>query len=108
MMTPGMEEEMRDNIPDQFDDADWVAVAYGSNSQDWDWDAMSIYYSPSARRYFWYSDSGCSCSYHMEYVRSTSEFEDGTRHAAIEAAKNGGYESAATEIRAFDERGISL
>ena len=85
---------------------DWIAVATASESEGYDWRAISFYYSPSARRYFWYSDSGCSCNWHMDYEVSLADFEDGDKHAAIKAAIRwpayGEDEGLEQEIRAFE------
>lgn len=78
---------------------DWIEVAHDSDG-GYEWSAISIFYSPSARRYFWYSDSGCSCNWHMDYVDSLGEFEDGDRQAAIKEANEWCNELAA-EVRAF-------
>ncbi|QDF14197.1 hypothetical protein SEA_GARDENSTATE_24 [Microbacterium phage GardenState] len=51
------------------------------------WSAFGVYFSPSARRYFWLSDSGCSCYSYGEYVASIEDFENGSREDALRAAK---------------------
>ena len=93
-------EEARDKIDGIEGSEGWVAVAHASESEGWDWSAISFYYSPSARRYFWYSDGGCSCNWHMDGTTYAADFFDGDRQAAIEAAKDWGTECEA-EVRDF-------
>lgn len=85
---------------------DWIAVAHDSESEGYDWRAISFYYSPSARRYFWYSDGGCSCNWHMDGPMALSYFEDGDRDAALRAAVRwpsyGNADDLGKAIRAFD------
>lgn len=83
---------------------DWIEVAHDSDG-GWEWSAISFFYSPSARRYFWLSDSGCSCNWHMDYVDSLGEFEDGDRQAAIKEATGWSSELGA-EVRAFDPKKV--
>lgn len=81
----------------------WIEVAHDSESEGWDWSAITIFYSPSARRYFWYSDGGCSCSWHMDNLDSLGDFEDGDKRAALKEA--GGWSSEfQAEVRNFDPR----
>ena len=78
----------------------WIEVAHDSDG-GYDWSAITIFYSPSARRYFWFRDSGCSCTGHMDDAWSIGEFEDGDRQAAIKEANDWSNELAA-EVRAFN------
>ena len=41
---------------------DFVTVASEDVGGSYEWDVTDIYYSPSTRRYYVYSDSGCSCN----------------------------------------------
>lgn len=66
----------------------WIAVAHASESESSDWRAISFYYSPSARRYFWYSDGGGSCNWHMDYGVTLADFQDGDKQAALRRAKD--------------------
>ncbi|UJQ87193.1 hypothetical protein SEA_BAILEYBLU_55 [Arthrobacter phage BaileyBlu] len=63
---------------------DFIAVHdfYGGG---YDWSSFHAYYSPSARRFFWYTDSGCSCYGPMESVDSIGDFEVGSREDLIRA-----------------------
>lgn len=85
----------------------WVAVATASESESYDWRAISFYYSPSDRRYFWYSDGGCSCNWHMDSGVLLADFEDGDKQAALRAATRwpsyGEDEGLEQEIRDFKE-----
>lgn len=80
---------------------DWIAVT-DAFAGDWEWSSISVWYSPSARRYFWYSDAGCSCNSYGDHMDSASEFQDGDRTAALDAVS--GYddtERARARIRDF-------
>lgn len=68
---------------------DWVKVATLHGSEGgYDWADFNAYYSPSARRYFWHGDSGCSCNSWEEGVSSAADFEDGDRDSLIRAWKD--------------------
>lgn len=64
---------------------DWDLVLRHEPSESYEWSRMDVYYSPSARRYFWYSDSGCSCNYFD--ATHSHEFIDGDREAACRAVR---------------------
>lgn len=81
---------------------DWIAVASEHESEGWDWSAISFFYSPSARRYFWFSDGGCSCNWHMDGPLTLGDFEHGDRQAAIKAAHTWGGDELAAEVRRFN------
>lgn len=57
---------------------------------DYSWNEIQFYYSPSKRRYYWISDSGCSCNSFMDVstFESLDELESGDRKAAISAAES--------------------
>ncbi|WNN93707.1 hypothetical protein SEA_CALLINALLBARBZ_57 [Arthrobacter phage CallinAllBarbz] len=59
-----------------------VLSSYGGG---YDWCSFNAYYSPSARRYFWYTDAGCSCIGPMEYLDSVGDFRVGSRVDLIRA-----------------------
>ena len=96
-------EEAQENVNGQTGMEDWIAVATEIDG-GWEWSAISFYYSPSARRYFWYSDAGCSCNWHMDHPVTASDFEDGTKLEAIREAKSWGIDD---EIRAFDPEKVN-
>lgn len=73
------------------DAADWVEVTELSY-YDYDWSIFRAYYSPSARRYFWYGDSGCSCNDWTDLIESPADFENGDRQALIRALREFGPE----------------
>lgn len=79
---------------------DWIAVATDIESEGYEWSAISFFYSPSARRYFWFSDGGCSCNWHMDGPMTIGDFEDGDRAAAIKAATEWD-EDLGAEVRGF-------
>ena len=68
--------------------ADWIEVAALYNSDGgYDWAEFKAFYSPSARRYFWHGDSGCSCNGWGDGVSSAESFENGDRDALNRAWK---------------------
>jgi len=66
---------------------DFVEAAHGDGGEAYSWSEIGVYYSPSARRYFWLSDSGCSCTSFGEYVESVEDFSNGEREDALRAAR---------------------
>jgi hypothetical protein len=90
---------------------DWVTVTELGKG-GYEWTEFKAFYSPSARRYFWHGDSGCSCNGWDDGFANSSAFEDGYRDALFrsweEFAKNHSYTFSTTdylagvsEIRAF-------
>jgi hypothetical protein len=63
---------------------DFVRV-HAEYTGGYDWVSNDVFYSPSARRYFWYQDSGCSCYGPMESVDSVEDFSNGDRATALRA-----------------------
>lgn len=66
---------------------DWDEVAEYSTHMGYDWEKLRVYYSPSARRYFWFSATGCSCKDWEDCVNRLDDFKNGDKQAAIKAAK---------------------
>jgi len=58
---------------------------FGYMLGDYDWSEIGVYFSSEKNRYFWYTDSGCSCTYFGDNVGSMSEFCDGDKFAASRA-----------------------
>lgn len=65
---------------------DFIEVA-SAHSGGWEWAEFGVYYSPRAGRFYWLSESGCSCSSFADSITSVGDFQDGDRAAAIRAAK---------------------
>ena len=42
---------------------DWVEVASYDGGGGYEWAIWKCWWSPSARRYFYHGDTGCSCNY---------------------------------------------
>ena len=94
---------------------DWVLVASLEDGRgDYEWTEFRVFYSPSARRYFWHGDGGCSCNGWGDGVNSSSSFEDGDRAGLLRAWKTfteensydfsaTDYADGVTEIRNFKE-----
>lgn len=49
----------------------------------WEWDVFDMFYSPSARRYFWYNAAGCSCDGPYEDVGSAGDLQNGSYQDAV-------------------------
>ena len=64
---------------------DWVPVASYDTGGGYDWTTFHAFWSPSARRFFWYGDSGCSCKEWGDNLESPSDFYDGDK-AALQRA----------------------
>lgn len=94
---------------------DWLTVADLEDGRgDYEWTEFKAFYSPSARRYFWHGDGGCSCNGWGDDVSTPADFEDGDRAALLRAWKTftedhsydfdtNDYLSGVAEIRNFKE-----
>lgn len=94
---------------------DWVEVGQlGDGGGSYDWTEFRAFYSPSARRYFWHGDSGCSCNGWDDDLSTAADFEDGDRASLLRAweefAKDHSYDinvrdytDGVSEIRKFKE-----
>lgn len=90
---------------DQQLPTDWVHVVTLDDSEGYDWTTLHAFYSPTARRYFWASDSGCSCNYWGEGFMSAAAFEDGDKAALKRALRDfgtGSYLTASEVLDALD------
>ncbi len=47
-------------------------------SDDCEWDGFTAWRTPRGR-FYWFTDSGCSCTSFGEVIESASELSDGTR-----------------------------
>lgn len=102
-------EEVQQQVKGVEGSEDWEAVATEFESEDYDWNAISVFWSPSARKYFWFSDGGCSCSWHMEGPMTLGDFEVGNKADALLAAKawsNGNAPDFVDKVR--DHKGLRL
>lgn len=55
------------------------------------WSVMEVYYKSNNRRFYWLSDSGCSCNFLWEdAVFSLAELEDGSKLNAVNALRSFG------------------
>lgn len=59
--------------------ADWVHVLTVNDGIEYEWSTLEAFYSPTARRYFWYGDSGCSCNWWGDTLTSEADFENGSK-----------------------------
>ena len=64
---------------------DWVEVINDDGDSSYEWAQMKAYYSPSVRRYFWHSDSGCSCTSWSDDITGVSSFQDGSKADLLRA-----------------------
>lgn len=58
---------------------DWAHVASIDASGGYDWTTLHAFWSPTARRFFWASGSGCSCNSWGDDLRTEGDFENGTK-----------------------------
>ena len=93
-----MTDNRKPNPPTKFDwDAngyrpipgteDWYFVTEAGNGGGYDWTTWRAYYSPSARRYFWHGDIGCSSSTWTDDLDSSDDFGNGSRADALNALR---------------------
>ena len=66
---------------------DWYLVAEVDDGGGYEWTTLRVYYSPSARRYFWHGDNGCSCNRWTDDVESAEDFGNGSRVDALNALR---------------------
>jgi hypothetical protein len=65
---------------------DWIDVAQlDDGCGDYDWTEFKAFYSPSARRYFWHGDGGCSCNGWADDLHTPADFQDGDKAALLRA-----------------------
>lgn len=64
---------------------DWVLVGELGDGGGYEWTDFNAFYSPSARRYFWHGDSGCSCNSWIDDLSAAADFQDGDRAALLRA-----------------------
>lgn len=67
--------------------ADWVYVASIDSGGGYEWVEFHAFWSPTARRYFWRGDSGCSCNSWRDGVYGAGDFRNGDRFALIRAIR---------------------
>lgn len=60
---------------------DWLHVTSINPGMGYEWTTLHAFWSPSARRYFWASGSGCSCNSWSDDLRTEADFENGDRDA---------------------------
>ena len=86
---------------------DWQAVSYmDDGGGNYEWSEVRFFWSPSARRFFWRYESGCSCNYWGADPITAADFESGGRDAALRAVREygeylSGADKAAAAIRTF-------
>lgn len=93
---------------------DWAEVARLGDQGGYEWCDFNAFYSPSARRYFWHGDAGCSCNSWSEDLGNAADFQNGDRAALLRAweafSKDypysihvADYTHGITEIKNFEE-----
>lgn len=95
---------------------DWVKVFRVDFGESYEWDEIHVFYSPSARRYFIASGSGCSCNSITDEYYNAGDFQDGNKQWAIDTVRdyvNNSYrgsplqaQAAAAEIRKFSPSSV--
>lgn len=58
---------------------DWVHVLTMDDGGGYEWSTLHAFYSPSARRYFWLADFGCSCNWWGDFIESEADFNNGKK-----------------------------
>jgi len=74
----------REHYMDGYLNSDLVHVTHEGHF-DYDWVQTHIWYSPSHRRYYWHSESGCSCNSFGDYVNTIDDMESGTKADCLRA-----------------------
>ncbi|WIC90181.1 hypothetical protein SEA_VROOMVROOM_31 [Arthrobacter phage VroomVroom] len=74
------------NLSELIESEGLVEVAHLS-AGGYEWSAIGVYYKPSARRFYWLTDSGCSCNWYGDGDYELGDLQDGDRQAAIQALK---------------------
>ncbi|UYL88353.1 hypothetical protein SEA_EVEPICKLES_66 [Arthrobacter phage EvePickles] len=64
---------------------DWIEVAKLGDQGGYEWTDFNAYYSPSARRYFWHGDGGCSCNSWSDGLGSADDLQNGGRADLLRA-----------------------
>lgn len=86
LMTHGWDKDFSQRVSTRMPGTeDWVVVAELSDGGGYEWTEFKAYYSPSARHYFWYGDSGCSCNSWDNYISCDGDFENGSRDDVLRA-----------------------
>lgn len=67
---------------------DWRYVLTLDEGGGYNWATLHAFWSPSARRFFWLGNSGCSCTSWSDDLRGEADFENGDK-AALRRALRG-------------------
>lgn len=105
---------------DELKGSDLVPVVSVDLGSGYSWDEFHAFYSPSRRRFFWASGSGCSCNTWHDNIRTLDDFENGSTRADVMAALNRFFDEASeyknhestrvaklAEVNSFDGRKLS-
>lgn len=68
------------DIDDVTKDLDLV-LEYGE--WGYSWNITMVWYDPHAEVFYWYNDSGCSCTYFGEGVTNLSQLNVGSKDACL-------------------------
>lgn len=68
-------------------DNDLTLVAEYDCGDNHDWNIMEIYYQEATNRFFWLSDSGCSCHWLWEGIHSIDLLENGLKADVLNALR---------------------
>lgn len=55
-----------------------LTEVFAAGEYDYEWSEFKAWVAPSGR-YYWFEDSGCSCTYYGENFTSVSDLHDGVR-----------------------------
>ena len=87
-------------LPDGL--ADLKSVCSIVSGGGYDWEEFRVFWSPTARMYFWLGEAGCSCNGWGDALYSLSEMENGQAKSdvirAIRAWASDAYSVTAAEV----------
>ncbi len=63
-----------------------LTEVFSVETWDYEWDELTAWRAPSGR-FYWYGDSGCSCTSFGENIRSAADLSDGDRDALERALR---------------------
>lgn len=90
-----------------FEELDKLELVAEEGEYDYSWSIVRVYYDAAQRIYYWFDDSGCSCSSWADSVASLMEFENGRKDDVIRGLKDGGYDDAVEAVRKHRPEGAA-
>lgn len=78
---------MNEDLENLVKQEELTEIATLDDGGGYDWAQMTVWYSEEERRFFWLSDSGCSCNYFGMNVYGLNSLENGSKEDALNALK---------------------